>query len=123
MVLNVRLLAAVDMWGTRGSRKRRGIIRVEFWVGAIGCILLGGVTLATTNGGWGLVLGAWLVGVGINYIPLVVSAESLSKPGALERELEGADIGKELRRAGTRQLWIAVPLAVAIASVGRRGGS
>jgi len=121
VLLNVRRLAAIDMWGTKGSRKRRGIIRVEFWLGALGCILLGGVTLATTNG-WGLVLGAWLVGVGINYIPLVVSAESLSKPGALERELEGADIGNELRRAGTRQVWIAVPLAVAIASVVRSGG-
>ena len=117
--MNVRRLAAVDMWGTKGSPKRRRIIRVEFWAGAIGCVALGVISLATTNG-WGLLLGAWLVGVGINYVPLVISAESLSEPGALERELDGTDISRELRRAGAQQLWIAVPLAVAVAALTQR---
>ncbi|HXY73450.1 MAG TPA: hypothetical protein VEM41_13010 [Actinomycetota bacterium] len=115
-MVNVRRLAAADMWGTKGSPRRRKVIRVEFWAGAIGCVLLGGITLATASG-WGLVLGAWLVGVGINYVPLAISAESLSRPGALERELEGTDLMRELRRAGVQQLWIAVPLAVALAAL------
>jgi len=118
-MLNVRRLAAADMWGTKGSPKRRRIIRVEFWAGAIGCLFLGTATLALTTGR-GLILGAWLVGVGINYIPLVVSAESLSKPGALESELAGKDIVRELRAAGAQQLWIAVPLAVAVAALASR---
>lgn len=121
MLLNVRRLAAADMRGTKGSLKRRRIIRAEFWAGAIGCILVGAVTLVTASG-WGLVLGAWFVGVGINYVPLVVNAESLSRPGALEAELDGADLRWELRRAGAQQLWIAVPLSVAIASIGRTDG-
>jgi len=114
--VNVRRLAAVDMWGTKGSLRRRGIIRLEFWAGAVGCVLLGALTLAT-SAGWGLILGAWLVGVGINYIALVIAAESLSRPGALEAELAGTDLMKEIRRTGVRQFWIAIPLAVALAAV------
>ena len=114
--MNVRRLAAADMWGTKGSRRRRTVIRVEFWCGAIGCVALGAVTLAATTG-WGLALGAWLIGIGINYVPLVVSAESLSRPGALEAELDGKDIERELRAAGAQQLWIVVPLAVAVAAL------
>ena len=117
--MNVRRLAAVDMWGTKGSLRRRRIIRVEFWAGAVGCVILGAVTLATTTG-WGLILGVWLVGVGINYIPLVIAAESLSRPGALEAELAGTDLMREIRRTGVRQFWIAVPLAVAVAAIAQR---
>ena len=36
--------------------------------------------------------------------------------GALEAELAGADLPRELRQAGTGQLWILVPLAVAMAA-------
>ena len=118
-MLNVRRLAAADMWGAKGSLRRRRIIRIEFWCGAIGCVVLGSVTFATTSG-WGLVLGVWLIGVGINYVPLVVSAESLAKHNGLEREFEGTDVARELRRAGAQQLWIAVPFAVAVAALADR---
>lgn len=46
----------------------------------------------------------------MNYVPLAISAHSLSRPGALEAELAGADLPRELRQAGVRQLWIVVPL-------------
>jgi hypothetical protein len=39
--LDVRHLAALDMWGTAGTLRRRRIIRAEFVVGAIGCTCLG----------------------------------------------------------------------------------
>ena len=65
----------------------------------------------------GIVFKAWLVTTGRNYLPLAVSAQSLSRPGALEAELAGADLPRELRQAGTRQLWILVPLAVVMAAV------
>jgi hypothetical protein len=101
------------MWGTVGSSRRRQIIRAEFFVGAVGCLALG--LLALVRGtGWMIVLGFWLVGAGINYIPLALHAQSLSRPGALEAELAGVDVRRELRRAGVQQLWIAVPLAVAV---------
>jgi len=62
------------------------------------------------------VVGLWLVGAGINYVPLALHARSLSRPGALEAELAGVDVRRELRRAGAQQLWIAVPLAVAVSA-------
>jgi len=110
---NVRRLAALDMWGTAGTIRRRRIIRAEFFLGAIGCTGLGAYVIASGSG-WMIALGLWLVGAGINYIPLAHEAQSLSTPGALEQELHGIDVRHELRRAGAQQLWIAVPLAVAV---------
>jgi hypothetical protein len=107
------------MWGTRGSLRRRAVIRMEFYAGAIGCTALGALVLARSSG-WYLLLGIWLVGAGLNYVPLAVYAQVLSRPGALEAELEGVDVGAELRRAGREQFWIAVPGAVALAAVLRR---
>jgi hypothetical protein len=65
-LLNVRRLAALDLYGTTGSARRRWIVRAEFIVGAAGCTLLGVVTLMSASG-WGIVLGAWLVTTGLNY--------------------------------------------------------
>jgi len=118
-MLDPRRLAAADMWGTSGSERRRTLIRVEFAVGAIACTALGAVVLATASGWW-LLLGVWLVGAGLNYVPLAVHAQSLSRPGALEAELDGVDVRAELRRAGAQQFWIAVPGAVALAGLRKR---
>jgi len=113
---DVRRLAALDMWGSAGSIRRRREIQAEFFVGATGCTILG--LLALLRGaGWMVVVGAWLVGVGINYVPLALYAHWLSRPGAIELELEGVDTRRELRRAGVQQLWIAVPLAIALAAL------
>ena len=114
--LDVRRLAATDMWGIAGTRRRRQLIRAEFAVGAAGCIVLGVLSLVQGSG-WASVLGFWLVGVGLNYIPLSVQATALSKPGVLEEEVRGCDVRRELRRAGVRQLWIAVPFAVVVAAL------
>jgi hypothetical protein len=70
-----------------------------------------------SGSGWAIVLGIWLVATGMNYLPLAISAQSLSRPRALEAELVGADLPRELRQAGARQLWILVPLAVVIAAL------
>jgi hypothetical protein len=113
--LDVRRLAALDMWGTTGSPRRRRLIRAEFFVGIVGCIGLGSLALATVTG-WMTLVGVWLIGAGVNYIPLALHAQSLSRPGALEDELRNVDIRHELRRAGIQQLWIAVPFAVALSA-------
>jgi hypothetical protein len=99
--------------------RRRRLIRAEFFLGAAGCIGLGALVLATGSG-WMVVLGIWLLGAGINYIPLAREAQLLSRPGALEEELRGIELRHELRRAGVQQLWIAVPLAVAMSSLAAR---
>jgi len=85
-------------------------------IGLVGCITLGSFAVLSGNG-WEVGLGVWLLGVGVNYVPLALHAQSLSRPGALEAELEGSDLHRELRRAGLTQFWIAVPFVVAIAAV------
>ena len=77
-----RRLAAADMWGTRGSLRRRRIIRGEFVVGACGCTLLGILTLLHGSGGW-IFLGVWLVGAGANYFPLVIPCHRVVAAGGL----------------------------------------
>jgi hypothetical protein len=104
------------MWGSDGTSRRRRIIRAEFAIGAIGCTLLGVFALARGSG-WQFAIGIWLLGAGANYVPLALHAQSLSRPGALEGELHGLDIPHELRRAGLRQFWIAVPFAGAGAAL------
>jgi hypothetical protein len=110
-------MAAVDMWGSRGSRRRRQVIRWEFTLGAVGCLALGAVVLLSASTAPWLAIGAWLVCAGVNYAPLALYAHALSHPGALEAELKDVDLGPELRQAGIQQLWIAVPFAVAFAAI------
>jgi hypothetical protein len=118
--LDVRRLAAADMWGTAGTLRRRRIIRAEFVVGAVGCTILGLVLLLSAGGILSLVFGLWLLGAGVNYVSLALCAQALSRPGELEAELRGLDLRRELRRAGVRQFWIAVPFAVAVAALTSR---
>jgi hypothetical protein len=113
---NVRRLAAVDMYGTAGTIRRRRIILVEFIVGALACPALG-ASLLGVGAGSQLWLDVWLIGIGINYLPLAIHGLTLARPGALERELAGVDIGKELRRYGFAQVWILVPFLVAIVAL------
>ncbi|MEU9823555.1 hypothetical protein [Micromonospora chersina] len=107
--LDVRRLAAVDMYGSAGSPVRRRVILVEFVAGVVGCVALG-LWAAQEGGPVRTALGGYLALVGLNYAPLAVHAVSLSRRGALERELDGVDIPAELRYYTPRQLWLFVPL-------------
>ena len=66
---DARRLAAVDMFGSQGGLRRRRLIRAEFFVGAAACGSLGLGVLITSQGWW-RAIGAWLIGIGANYIPL-----------------------------------------------------
>jgi hypothetical protein len=119
MRIDARRLAAMDMWGTAGSPRRRRVIRAEFVIGAVGCTALGAFVLVTAGSVIWRLVGVWLIGAGANYAPLALHARSLSRPGALEAELTGVvDLRSELRKAGAQQFWIAVPFAVAVAAAG-----
>jgi hypothetical protein len=111
---DVRRLAAVDMYGTRGRPWRRRVILAEFVAGAVLCSALGLVSLVSSGGAGGRLLGAWLLGVGLNYVPLALHAVALSRPGALEAVVAGLDVHREVRRYGVASLWLVVPLAVAL---------
>ncbi len=111
--LRVRRLAAVDMYGTTGARWRRRVVAGEFVVGAAGGVVLGlWIALSAKTVG-GQLFGAWLVGMGVNYLALTWHAVSLSRPGVLDAELAGVDARAELRRYGPAQLWLLIPTAVA----------
>jgi hypothetical protein len=109
------------MWGTTGAPLRRRIIRAEFTLGAVGCLILGALSLRSGNG-WYHLVGVWLVGVGANYLVLTVHAFSLLRPGALEAELREIDVRRELRRASVQQMWIGAPFLLAVEAAKRRFG-
>jgi hypothetical protein len=108
-IVDVRRLEAVDMHGLSGSTTRRRMIQGEFFVGAAGCLSLGILTSLATER-WGRVLGPWLIGIGVNYVPLAIHAVRLSHPGALEKELEGVNLRSEARRVGIGQLLDPLPV-------------
>jgi hypothetical protein len=119
--LDVRRLAAVDMYGTVGARWRRRVIVVEFIVGAVGGIALGlWIALSSPTVGWQL-FGAWLIGMGANYLVLALHAVSLSRSGALDNELAGIDVRAELHYYGLAQLWVVVPLTMAVIALSQLG--
>ena len=110
-----RRLAAADMYGTAGTRRRRRIVRAEFIAGASACPAIGVLMLLGGSGGW-IALGAWLIGVGANYVPLALEAHRLSRPSVLDTEMTGREPGQELRQAARDQLWIAAPSAICLAA-------
>ncbi|MET7668236.1 hypothetical protein [Micromonospora luteifusca] len=112
--MNVCRLAAVDMYGTHGTRRRRLIILAEFLVGVVAMLTLGIWLLASSDGLGGRAIGLWFIGAGLNYAPLSVYAIKLMRPGALDAELAGVDIGRELRRYTVLQLWVFVPLSLVV---------
>jgi hypothetical protein len=109
--LDVRRLAAIDMWGSAGARWRRWVILAEFLTGVAGCGALA-VVLLGSGSTPSVVFGAWLAGVAANYVPLAVHALTLARPGALESEIAGVDVPAELRHYTGAQVWILVPLLV-----------
>lgn len=119
--LDVRRLAAVDMHGTHGTLLRRRIILAEFVLGALAGTGLGVfLAVASSSVGW-RVFGAVLAGICLNYVPLAWHASQLSHRGALDAELRGVDLPRELRRYTKLQFWIAVPLLfVGLAAVSTR---
>ena len=110
--MTVRRLAAIDMYGSRGTVRRRRIVLAEFVVGVIASAAFGAWILTASVSLVGRVLGLWIIGAGLNYLPLAVYAIMLSRPGALDAELSGVDTARELRRYSILQLWIFVPLSL-----------
>lgn len=113
-MLNVRKLAALDM-ALHGPR----FIVIEFGAGVVGCALIGGLSLAAglrSHGiTWQVILGAGLLWIALNYLPLLLHAIDLARRKSAPQEVwpELAD-PRVVRSYGLRQLWILVPFAVVI---------
>jgi hypothetical protein len=100
----------------QAGKLRRRLILAEFVLAAIDMPLLGlTIALAATSAPE-VLLGACLIGIGLNFVPLALHAISLSRAGQLDAELAGVDAGAELRRYTARHLLIAIPLLVLILS-------
>ncbi len=114
-MINIRKLAAVDMaWlGTR-------VILAEYGLGIVVPLALGAWSLRPVLSGqaaigWQAVLGGWLVGIAVNYIPLFVYAAVIAHAGTAK--LEGNPELARARRYGAQQVMILVPFMVAIVAL------
>ena len=110
--LDVRRLAALDMHGARGTRRRRWVILGEFALGTVGSAALG-VWALTWGGAVGVIFGIWLLGLAANYLPLTVHVLALWRQPALDGELAGVNLRAELRNYTRAQVWVLVPFWVA----------
>jgi hypothetical protein len=119
--MDVRRLAAIDMYGAKGTTRRRRIILAEFIVGFVGMMTVGIVIAANTSSWAWLLVAAWFVGTGLNYLPVSIYGIQLSRPGRLEAELAGVDTMAEGRRYTLSQAWVFVPLALVVMAVRRPG--
>lgn len=117
--MDPRRLAAVDMYGTRGTLRRRRIILFEFVAGLSAAVAFGGWLISVGDVG-NAVVGVIIIAIGLNYAPLAVYAVSFSPAGALEAELSDVDVQRELRRYTVLQLWVFVPLALVVFDVRHR---
>ena len=115
-LIDVRRLAAIDMYGRHGSKRRRRLILAEFVLAAIDIPLLG-LTLVQAASVPRVFLGAYLIGVGLNFVPLGLHAISLSRAGRLGTELAGVDVAAELRRYTAKHLFIGIPLLMLVFGV------
>jgi hypothetical protein len=114
--LDVRRLAALDMHGARGTRRRRRIILAEFALGTVGGAALG-IWALTWGGAVGLVFGVWLLGLGANYLLLTWNVVRLWPSRRVQEELAGAELRAELRHYTRAQIWVFVPFWVAVLGI------
>jgi hypothetical protein len=113
MVVNARKLAAIDLHFL-GPR----VILAEFALGVSGPIVLGFLTLrgASRHGWpWGVTLfGAYLISLGLNYVPLLLHAIDLvrSRGASCEIADELLERRAAFRRYRRQSLYLLVPLVV-----------
>ena len=114
-MINIRKLAAVDM-ALHGTR----LITAEFALGIILPLVLGLLSIrtglaSTARLNWDAIVGWWLVGTSVNYIPLFIYALLLAKGGTVHTE--GQPEIAHIMRYTAQQLIIFVPLLVVVLSI------
>jgi hypothetical protein len=112
--MDVRRLAAVDMYGSAGAPWRRWVILAEFVLGVAGPLVIAILLLGADLGAPSVAVTVWLIGLSANYVPLAWLALTLSRPGALDAEVAGVDIPAELRHYTAAQFWVFVPFLLAV---------
>jgi len=125
MRIDVRRLAAVDMWGSVGATWRRWVILAEFLVGVAGPVVIAILLAGAESSPISVATVVWLAGLSANYLPLAWYALIFIRPGALAAEITGVDVPAELRHYTTAQFWVFVPFLLAVLAVrqARRRGT
>jgi hypothetical protein len=113
-VIDIRRLAAVDI-AFLGSR----FILVEFSMGVFGSLGLGALTLVRTHSLGGTLFGAYLVCIGLNYVPLLVHGIDLVRYGTAKQEIadELPEKHRMFRKYRRQSLLLLVPLVVPILAI------
>ncbi len=112
-VWSVARFAALDLYGTKGTPRRRRLVLTEFVGGTLGIFALGGFLLSRGAWGWG----GWALGCALNYAALTVHAVRLRRTGRLNAAVAGLDLVSELRRYSLAQVLLFVPGVVALAGL------
>lgn len=111
MQISLRKLAAIEilLLGT-------WLIVAEYAGGVLLCAALGLFVLHRSHGLWQLLLGAYLLCLGINYVPLLAYALIVRNKANARQELgdELADVRKAMSRYRTQSLVLLVPLFVPV---------
>ena len=118
-MINLRKLVALDML-LHGKR----FIFGELAIGVLLPLILG---LSFLRGGlfgqvqpvWETILGFWLVGIAVNYIPLFVYAVLIARSGTIEEE--GQPEMARVKIYSIQQVVIFVPFLVAILALLQEG--
>jgi hypothetical protein len=117
-VLNVRRLAAIDLVFLGPT-----FVVAEFTLGVFGSLALGLFVIVRSRGMSGLALGAYLISLGINYVPVLASAISMSRRGSAHTEID-ADLATSTRDAMRRyrrgSLLLLLPLVVPVLAAVQR---
>lgn len=113
-MIDIRRLAAVDI-AFLGSR----FILAEFSLGVVGSLCLGVLTLVRTHSFVGTVFGAYLLCIGVNYVPLLFHAISLVRHGTATQEIadEMPEKSRMFRKYRRQSLLLLVPLVLPILAI------
>jgi hypothetical protein len=111
-LIEVRKLVAVDM-AAIGTR----LIVSEYALGIVLPFIFGSLSLALNLVGshpslWQMALGAWLVGISANYVPLFLHAVSLMRTGTVQ-QVGGPELA-HISRYTVQQAIILVPFFVVL---------
>jgi hypothetical protein len=116
-MINVRKLAALDL-----QFLGHKLILTEFGLGVAGSAAVGVVMLRAGiqrfHSRQMIVFGAYLILLGINYVPLLLHAMSMVRGGSALQEISGelADQRAAFRKYGRQSLFLLLPLVVPIAA-------
>lgn len=113
-MIDIRKLAAMDM-ALHGTR----LITAEYAIGVLFPLVLGlssirSILVAGGRIGWQVFAVAWLIGIAVNYVPLVIYAVIIWRAGTAQEE--GQPEFARARRYNLQQLLLLVPFLVAAAA-------